>query len=95
VNLFKKSPQQAEEPMGPVLVAVFSGRGSPEMCQQTFGWLMQKLKLWGTLKTPEDVALHNAALEIFAEMRALPAVNLKQLEKLTLVIEMARPEDGV
>ena len=94
MNLFKKSPQQAEEPMGPVLVAVFSGRGSPEMCQQTFGWLMQKLKLWGTLKTPEDVALHNAALEIFAEMRAQPAINLKELEKLTLVIEYEKPEEA-
>ena len=81
--------------MGAELVATFSGRASPEMAMESFGWLMQKLKLWGKLCGAEDVALHNAALEIIAEMRADPAVNLKDLGKITFVIEHERPEDAL
>jgi len=80
--------------MGQEIVATFQGRASPEMAGEVFGWLMAKLKFWQKLETPEDVALHNVALEIVKEMRASQSVNLKNLDQLTLVIEHERPEDA-
>ena len=90
---WKKTPEQ--ETMGQMVVATFTGRASPDMAMEVFGWMMMRLKLWGKLLTPEDVALHNAALGIVEEMRAGPSVNLKELSKLTFVIEHERPEDRV
>ena len=80
--------------MGEMLVATFTGRASPEMAQECFGWLMAKLKLWGKLDSAESVALHNVSLDIMETMRAFPSTNLKVPEKLTLVIEHERPEDA-
>jgi hypothetical protein len=91
MNLFRRPTAQVT--MGQEIVATFSGRASPDMAMEVFGYLMQKLKLWGELKSQEDVVLHNAALQIIAEMRAGPSVNLKDLGKLTFVIEHERPED--
>jgi hypothetical protein len=64
------------------------------MAMEVFGWLMAKLRLWGKLDSAESVALHNVSLEIMGEMRANPSTNLKDLERLTLVIEHERPEDA-
>lgn len=93
MNPFKRK-EVVEEPIGPQMVAVFTGRGTPEMCMTTFGWIMGKLKLLGNLKTAEDVALHNVSMEILDEMKARPTVNLLHPEKLTLLIEYERPEDA-
>ena len=87
----RRTPQEVT--MGQEIVATFQGRASPEMAAEVFGYLMMKLHLWGKLETAEHVALHNVALEIMSEMRASPATNLKDLGRLTLVIEHERPED--
>ena len=86
--------QKKSSTMGEQLVAVFSGRqGLPaEMSLEVFGWLMMKLKLWEQLKTPEDVALHNVALDILKEMRASPSLGLRHPEKIIFSIEYERPE---
>ena len=89
-NPFKRPV--VETTIGEELVATFTGRASPEMAMECFGWLMGKLKLWAKLDGSEDVALHNTALDILAIMRAGPTVNLKDLGKLTLVIEHEQSE---
>ncbi len=79
---------------GMELVATFTGRASPEVAMECFGYLMAKLKLWGELKDEADVARHNAAVEILRDMRAGPSVNLRNMEKLGFLIEHERPEDA-
>jgi hypothetical protein len=79
--------------MGQEIVAVFQARGTPDMAAEVFAYLMAKLKLYEPLKSAEDVALHNVALEIMSEMRAAQAINLKDMGRITLVIEHERPDD--
>lgn len=89
---WRKTPQGVT--MGEMLVATFTGRASPDMAMEVFGHLMQMLRLWGKLESEEHVALHNVALEIIGQMRAGPTLNLKDLSRITMVIEHERPEDA-
>jgi hypothetical protein len=86
---------EAEEPIGPTAVMVFQGRVgvTPEMTMRVFGWIMDKLHLWGKLTTPEEMALHNVAMDILCEMRAQPTLGIGRLDKITLLIQYeAKPE---
>lgn len=42
----------------------FLGQASKDEAMMCFGHLMANLRLWSELKTPEDAALHNAAMRI-------------------------------
>jgi len=81
--------------VGDILTATFTGRASAEMAMEAFGYLMQRLKLWETVKSAEDVALHNEALAILKEMRGAPSLNLKNPAKITILIEYERPDDAM
>ena len=94
-NPFRRTPQgaEAQTTIGGTLVATFTGRATPAMAMEAFGWLMLQLRLWEPLEKPEHVALHNVALQIVNTMRANPSLNLKDLSTLKFEIEHAHAED--
>jgi len=85
--------RKTDATIGETYVAVFTGRGNPEMCQEVLGDLMAELNLWSPLRTPEELAEHNAALRILAKMNALVAIDPKAPGKVTLVIVHESPAD--
>jgi hypothetical protein len=75
------------------LLAVFTGRGRPNECQEAFGWLMMELKLWGKLESEEDVVLHNKAVEILSLMGLQDITALKKGAAIRFEINFPEPEE--
>ena len=74
----QKTKRKFNEQNAEQLLAVFTGRGRPNECQEAFGWLMMELKLWGKLESEEDVVLHNKALDILEQMGLQDILPLKK-----------------
>ena len=73
-------------------IAVFTGRGSPEECLETFGELLFEMKLWSKLNDPEEVVLHNHAVDILESMGLKYVVNTKRPNSMRFEIDFPEQE---
>jgi hypothetical protein len=86
--VWKKSDQEKAERR----IAVFTGRASADECLQTFGEILYEMKLWSRLDGPEDLVLHNHAVDLLNSMGLKYVVNTKKRNNMRFEIDFPQAE---